>query len=167
LRANKPRILLLLISLGVCWSGESFCGSENQDKVIGIAKAPLRAAANFLEQPFAKFPYGTEVEIISKNGIWYKVSIQGKIGWIPQSALSDRYFVLHDIGKGESASAETYKSEIVTAGKGFSPEYESLMRIENSNLKYSEVNKIEGLECELQSLSEFSKAAGLKSNVLQ
>jgi hypothetical protein len=110
--------------------------------------------------------YGEKIEILNKKGSWAQIRLAGKTGWTHQSALQESFFILKEIGKGEAAKS-TYKDEVVAAGKGFSPEYEALMKSQSPDLNYGSVDEIESWLISVDVLKRFALKGGVKSEVLE
>ena len=141
--------------------------AEEKQLVIAGRKIVLRARPSFLGKAVMQADYGAKVFFIKQEGSWYQVKLNTKEGWVHQSSVQDSYFILKDIGRGNAASKKTYKDEVVAAGKGFSPEYESMMKSKNPDLKYEIVNKIESWKISVEALSNFGKNGGLNSETLK
>lgn len=157
---NKCFSILVVINLISIAAGAN-------DLVIGLQKAPVRKAANFLSGVLGYLEYGDYVEILTTKEPWHSVGFQGQKGWIHQSALANSKAVLKDIGQGKEVSNETYKDELVAAGKGFSPEYEKLYQKENPLLDFAALDELEKRIIKVDEMKKFAKDGELKSSLLE
>lgn len=139
---------------------------EKKDYVVAVQKMVLRDRTSFLGRAIAIGKYGEKIEILSKKGAWAQIKINGKTGWTHQSSLQESFFILKEIGKGEAAKS-TYKDEVVAAGKGFSPEYEALMKTQSPEINYTSVDEIESWLIGTDVLKRFSTKGGLTSEILE
>lgn len=139
---------------------------EKKEYVVAVQKVLLRDKPSFLGRGIATGKYGTKIEILTKKGTWAQIKMAGKTGWTHQSSLQESFFILKEIGKGEAAKS-TYKDEVVAAGKGFSPEYEALMKSQSPDLNYTSVDEIESWLIATDVLKRFATKGGLTSEVLE
>ena len=160
-------ILNKLVLVGFLIFAGFSASAENQQFVISTQKSFLRDKPSFLGKSIAPANYGTKITLLKRSGSWCQIKISNQIGWVHQSSIQDSYYILKDIGRGEAASKGTYKDEVVSAGKGFSPEYESMMKSQNANLKYSSVDQIEAYKISVESLVKFGLTGGLNSEILK
>lgn len=162
---TRNKYIFFIIATLLCAGNTEIYGSEKKQKTAAIAtsKAILRESPNFLSRPTVVVSYGTIVDILEKKGDWIKIRLAQNTGWLPSSALQGSRIILKEVGKGEKTKSSIYDKEITTAGKGFSPEYEAMIKSENPKLNYLEVDKLEKRELAETQLFEFAKAAGVKS----
>lgn len=158
---NKFTLVGLLLFAGL------FVQAENQQFVISTQKSILRDKPSFLGKSIGPAHYGAKVTLLKPSGSWYQIKLNNQVGWVHKSSVQDSYYILKDIGRGEAASRGTYKDEIVSAGKGFSPEYEAMMKSQNADLKYSTVDQIEAYRISVESLVKFGINGGLNSEILK
>jgi uncharacterized protein YgiM (DUF1202 family) len=121
---------------------------------------------DFASTPIASVPEGTELNVETQAGDWYKVEYQGKKGWInrqafgrPQAAASK--FSLSGLLFGKPVK-ETSSDEVALAGKGFTPEVENSYRAKHPNLNFAQVDKVETFTVPPAKLQAFIKAGDLK-----
>jgi hypothetical protein len=141
--------------------------AKDDVKVIAVKEIVVRAAPGFLSKPVFKMQYGDRVEVLGEREIWIRIAENNKSGWIPKSAIQDGFFIQREIGRGKATSDSIYRNEIVTAGKGFSPEYEKMLKESDGKLNYDFVNDLGKREVDEVKLSRFSIDAGLESNVFR
>jgi uncharacterized protein YgiM (DUF1202 family) len=143
-------------------------GYAGQDKVvISVSEAVMRSAPGFLSKAIAKVPYGTPVRILGRDSGWVNIVADKKTGWVQRSALQEAEYVLKDLGRGEKASVDTYKNDVVTAGKGFSPEFESMMKSNGENLNYAAVDEMERFGFKELALFKFARRGRIASDLLE
>jgi uncharacterized protein YgiM (DUF1202 family) len=161
LLALKFAICCLVLSLAISAQAE-----EKKEYVVAVQKILLRNKPSFLGKGIGTGKYGDKIEILTKKAGWAQIKVAGKTGWAHQSSLQESFFILKEIGKGEAAKS-TYKDEVVAAGKGFSPEYEALMKSQSPDLNYKVVDQIESWLIATDVLKRFATKGGLTSEVLQ
>lgn len=136
-----------------------------EDYVIALQSAGLRATPQFFASVQSTLAYGTKVEVLSSEGAWVRVKAGVNTGWIHKSAFTKAGPVMHDLGKGEAAVKDTYKDEVVTAGKGFS-EARTPSSEPATEFKYDAVDEIECRQVNGPAIKKFMDEGGLKSRVL-
>ena len=162
---NKVR-LISMVSV-ILWQLLPIAVSaQEQNVVISSAKAFLRDRPSFLGKSVAAAPYGAQAHVLKVNGDWRQVTIGNKLGWVHKSAIQDSYYILKEIGKGNKTK-DRYKDDVVAAGKGFSPEYEAMMKAEKPSLNYSDVDKMESWKISIEGLAGFGANGGLNSETLK
>lgn len=165
------RKLLALIALFSVVQLKATVGRA-EDMVIALESAGLRAQPHFFDAVQASVPYGAKVEVVATEGAWMQVKYKTHTGWIHKSAFGKADAILHDIGKGEAATKDTYKDEVVTAGKGFNDSRKAASKDEpftketDANLKYEAVDQIENRKVPAPKMKEFMEKGGLESKVI-
>jgi uncharacterized protein YgiM (DUF1202 family) len=160
-RRNLICAFCLIIFL---WQQHGFAG---QDKiVVSVSEAVVRSAPGFLSKAIAKVPYGTPVRILGRERDWINVAFDKRNGWVQRSALQEAEYVLKDLGRGEKATSETYKNDVVTAGKGFSPEFEAMMKSNDNKLNFEAVDKMERFEFKAIDLFRFARRGRIASDLI-
>ena len=147
-KASLFIILIILATFGVAVAA--------QYKVI-TKDAPVRKDNRFFAPVVTRIPYGATVEDQGRQGDWLRVTYRGKQGWIHIGAVQERKVQLLRAGKAREATQE----EVALAGKGFTPEVEKAYREKNPRLKYGEVDEIESLRVDDDSLLAFIRAGNL------
>lgn len=161
---NKVLALIFVLS---CVIGHSeIAQAQEQQYVVAVQKVLLRDKPSFLGRAIATGKYGDKITIVTKKGSWAQIKLASKTGWTHQSSLQESFFILKEIGKGEAAKS-AYKDEVVAAGKGFSPEYEALMKSQSPDLNYGSVDEIESWLISTEVLKRFATKGGLTSEVLE
>ena len=147
-KASLFIILIILATFGVAVAA--------QYKVI-TKDAPVRKDKRFFAPVVTRIPYGATVEDQGRQGDWLRVTYRGKQGWIHIGVVQERKVQLLRAGKAREATQE----EVALAGKGFTPEVEKAYREKNPRLKYGEVDEIESLRVDDDSLLAFIRAGNL------
>jgi hypothetical protein len=163
---NKVLTVLFILSCVLLSAGHVAQAEEKKEYVVAVQKVVLRDKPSFLGRGIAAAKYGDKIELLTKKGAWAQIKVAGKTGWSHQSSLQESFYILKEIGKGDAAKS-TYKDEVVAAGKGFSPEYEALMKSQSPELNYSSVDEIESWLIATDILKRFATKGGLKSEVLE
>ncbi len=160
-------ILNKLFAVVILFLGLNVYG-QSQEYVLSGQKIYLRDRPSFLGKVIVQGQYGQKVALTKKTGSWYLIKLSDKTGWVHKSAVQDSYYILKEIGKGkDAASKSVYKDEVVAAGKGFSPEYESMMKSQNPNVNYKAVDDIEKWYIGVAQLVNFGTKGGLTSASLK
>jgi hypothetical protein len=124
---------------------------------VGVKEAALKNGTGFFAKKTAAVSYGDVVVVVSEKGSWTEVTLQSNRstrGWIHTSSLTKKKIIT---GKTVSASAD----EIALAGKGFSPEAESVFKNQNPEKRYDLVDSIEKIVPDESALSAFISEGSL------
>lgn len=140
----------------------SFSALANSNmKTVALEKAALRSKPSYLSKTVGTLSYGDQCRAVRKSGDWFEVSLRGKKGWLHKSAFGNRKSILKDIGQGAEVAKNSYKDEVVAAGKGFSPEFEKMYQNQNRNLNYHDVDVMEGYQIAPKFIINFARKGGL------
>ncbi|MBF0468188.1 MAG: SH3 domain-containing protein [Desulfamplus sp.] len=108
-----------------------------------VKKGALRTQPSFIGQVIADVGYGEAVQVVEQANGWTRVKVirNGHMGWMHDSALSDKAMSLKSGGlnAGQSATGD----ELALAGKGFNKQVEQQFRSRNPGVDFSWVNKME------------------------
>ncbi len=109
---------------------------------IQVKNGQLRQRPSFLGPVAATLAYGTRVSVTQQRGPWINVDDgQGHVGWIHQSALSEKQIVMNageaDVQSGASGD------ELALAGKGFNAEVEAEFMEQNQDIDFTWVDWME------------------------
>jgi len=164
---NKINALSILFLLFSCLAFGQNRNTPDASGVIAVSEAVLRDGPSFLSKPLFKLRYGTRVNVETNRNGWVQISHERKLGWLPMSTLQDGVYILREVGRGGKTSTSMYKNEVATAGKGFSPEYEDMMKNRESKLNYEDVNALEKKAFETSELVKFARQVRLNSDVFK
>jgi hypothetical protein len=128
-------------------------------KVI-TQEAVIRKDKRFFAPAVARVPFGAALEESGREGDWFRVSYQGKEGWIHRSAVQEPKFQLSSLAGGQAGEAS--RDEVALAGKGFNPEVEKAFRDKNPRMRYDLVNQVQAYRVEDQKLQAFLQAGHLR-----
>jgi SH3-like domain-containing protein len=127
---------------------------------VAVKESPQRATATPFGRVLANLRYGTQVEVLERQGAWVRVKAAGAgSGWVHASALSEKRLALQS-GKGavkSGASAE----ELTLAGKGFNAQVEGEYRQRNRDLNYQWVERMESTVIPTEDLQRFVREGRL------
>ena len=126
---------------------------------VAVRESPLRASASPFGRVVATLRYGSQVEVLERQGAWVRVKAGGSSGWLHGSALSEKRLALQ-AGAGtlkSGASAE----ELTLAGKGFNAQVEGEYRQRNRDLDYRWVERMEALKFSGEELQRFQREGQL------
>lgn len=140
---------------------------QSQDSVVGVALLTLRKSPSFLSRKTGELKYGQKIKILKTRKDWCFITAGSFKGWAQKSALGERESILDDLKRSSAESSATYNDEVATAGKGFSAEYESMLKQKNQKLNFGAVDKMESIELPVKTLLRFKKKGRLQSEVLR
>jgi len=120
----------------------------------------IREDCRFFTPVRANVRYGDVIEVISKDGDWFRVTYKNVTGCIHGSAIKEKKFTLTGIAGSQSGSPTS--DEVALAGKGFNMEVEQSYAKKHPGLDFRTVNKIERYTVPENELFKFIKSGGLK-----
>ncbi len=150
---GKPWIILAGLFLTVSVAFAATVKVITQDAVI-------RKDKRFFAPAVVRAPLGASLQQLGKEGDWFRVSFQGKEGWIHKSALEEQKFQLSSLAGGKAE--ETSRDEVALAGKGFTPEVEKAFREKNPKMRYDLVDQVQAYRVDDQRLQAFLQAGSLR-----
>lgn len=125
---------------------------------VATKENAVRENCRFLAPVKSRVQYGDELEVLSKEGDWFKVKFKNVKGCIHKNAVTDKAVTLSDVStKGHAASSD----EVALAGKGFNPEVEKSYKSKHPELDFNTVNSIEEYGVQEEQLRLFIQAGGL------
>jgi hypothetical protein len=122
--------------------------------------AVIRKDKRFFAPALVRAPFGASLQELGREGDWFRVSYQGKEGWIHKSALQEQKFQLSSLAGGKAE--ESSRDEVALAGKGFTPEVEKAFREKNPKMRYDLVNQVQAYQVDEQRLQAFLRAGNLQ-----
>ena len=155
---------------------------------VSVRKSSLRATPDYLGERVAKVGYTDALQVVAREGDWWKVSHDGKEGWIHTSAVSDTLKQSQGSGGGNGGSsagggfgglslpfggaksapraADTQggkysEDEVTLAGKGFNRDVEERYRGQ-AKVDYASVDAIEKRAPSDKSVATFARKGVLK-----
>lgn len=152
----KVRLFIVLLFIAVP------AVSLGAETVTVITKEnAIRESCRFFAPVKATVHYGDALEVVSQEGDWFQVNFRGVPGCIHKSAVSKESFSLSKLHLTGSQKQSASGQEVALAGKGFNPQVESAYRNQNPQLKFGEVNAIEGYKVSEIRLREFIRSGKL------
>jgi hypothetical protein len=146
-----------IILVGLCLTASvAFAATV---KVI-TQDAVIRKDKRFFAPALVRAPFGASLQEMGKEGDWFRVSYQGKEGWIHKSALEEQKFQLSSLAGGKAEEAS--RDEVALAGKGFTPEVEKAFREKNPKMRYDLVNQVQAYQVDDQRLQAFLRTGNLQ-----
>lgn len=120
----------------------------------------VRAEPKFYGAKLATLSYGDAVQSISSADGWVKITAKNKSGYVPVSSLTEQKIVFSDRGI-DKVKADS--SDVVLAGKGFSPSVEANYKKSGTGGRFDLVDKMEkAAHINDAQLTQFVKSGGLK-----
>jgi|GEM_PF-506904 len=156
------RITLLAASVfcvALMLSGAAEAGRHSKSsrkrgpKRIQVRQIQVKSQPNYLSSTVGKLSYGAEVNVVSEEGNWYRISTPA--GYIPQNAVG------RSAGSVESSQRYAAKGvshdETALAGKGFNPQVESQYKRSSASLAaaYRQVDRVESVKVSDAALKNF------------
>jgi hypothetical protein len=148
--------VIIFITVLICISPEIINAATA--KVI-TRKNAIRENCKFFSPLKSLVQFGNEIELVSKEGDWYRVNFKGISGCIHKTAIKEKKFSLSGLLGGKSR--DTSNEEVALAGKGFSPEVESSYRKKHPQFDFDSVNRLEKIEIKKAELYKFIKEGEL------
>ncbi|MDP3181645.1 MAG: SH3 domain-containing protein [Desulfobaccales bacterium] len=160
---RKPALWLMVLGLAAWLLGPAPGWGETLK--VTQSNQSLYPSADFAGTPIGPVPMGAEVSVVEKAGEWYKVEYQGKTGWLPRQAFpapqTGSKFPLGGILFGGPVK-ETKSDEVALAGKGFTPEVESVYRQKHPEMQFAQVDRVEANRVDEAQMQAFIKEGGLR-----
>ena len=122
-------------------------------------QSAIRESCRFFSPVNATVHYNDVLEIISKEGDWYKVKFKGVQGCIHKSSIEKKSVSLSKLVGSEKQS--TSGEEVALAGKGFNPQVESAYKKENPSLNFRAVDRVESYKTSESKLIQFIQSGKL------
>ena len=111
---RKVLIRLALVSLSVFILAAGYGSVYVQTAATKILKSP-----SFRSEQVAKVTKGTKLNLVEKKGRWYKVSYEGKIGWVSAMTVGSRMpmakISITDKRRGDISKYARRRASVVTA----------------------------------------------------
>lgn len=128
-------------------------------KVI-TQEAVIRKDKRFFAPALVRAPFGAALQESGREGDWFRVSYQGREGWVHKNAVQEQKFQLSSLAGGQAEEASW--DEVALAGKGFNPEVEKAFRDKNPKMRYDLVNQVQAYRVGEQRLQAFIQAGNLR-----
>ncbi len=134
--------------------------SLHAETVTVITKqSAIRESCRFFSPVKATVHYNDVLEIISKEGEWYKVKFEAVQGCIHKSSIEKKSISLSNLVGSEKQS--TSGDEVALAGKGFNPQVEAAYQKENPSLNFRAVDRVESYDTSESKLIQFIQSGKL------
>jgi len=148
---TKVLIVLLVVSAGVALAAPMS---------VQVRNGKVRATPSQLGSVVASVDYGAKVEAGTPEKGWYPVTtIDGKTGWLHESALSKKPIAMK-AGTTDAATGAS-SDEVALAGKGFNEQVEAKLRSEGK-LDYTWVDRMSAFKVDANEMSKFLKEGHLQ-----
>lgn len=149
--ARYMSVVILLMALSfLCFSAAA---QTQKTMSVQVKETHLRAKPSYLGKIVVKAPYGARVTILEERGDWKRTACGNYRGWVHKSSLTTKRIVLT---AGKTSQAGTVgQGEIALAGKGFNKEVENRYRVNNKNLDYTWINRMETFDVTLEQVDSF------------
>lgn len=119
----------------------------------------LRADCSFLSSIKSNLRYGDQLEVVSRDGDWFKALYKNIKGCIHKSAVTEKKVSLSGATSSKTSSAS--EDEVALAGKGFNPQVEDSYKRKHAELDFTKVDSIEKLKISEDELIIFISNGGL------
>ena len=152
----KTKVLIVL--LAVC-AGVALAAPMS----VQVRNGKVRATPSQLGTVVATVDYGARVEAGTPEKGWYPVTtIDGKTGWLHESALSKKPIAMRS-GTTDAATGAS-SDEVALAGKGFNEQVEAKLRSEGK-LDYTWVDRMATFQVDANEISQFRTQGHLAGGV--
>ena len=122
-------------------------------------QSAIRESCRFFSPVKATVHYNDVLEVISKEGDWYKVKFKGVEGCIHKSSIEKKSVSLSNLVGSEKQS--TSGEEVALAGNGFNPQVEAAYQKENPSLNFRAVDRVESYDTSESKLIQFIQSGKL------
>jgi len=152
----KNRLFIIILFMAV-----SSVSLGTETVTVVTKENAIRESCRFFSPVKATVHYGDTLEVVSQEGDWFRVKFRSTQGCIHKSAISKKSFSLSELNVTGSQKQSPSGQEVALAGKGFNPQVEAAYRNQNPQLKFGEVNAIEGYKVFESRLIEFIRIGKL------
>lgn len=157
---GRLKFIVIALAFTVIWVTPNNLLAESNQVYVKVRSTKLRSAPKHWATGVSALKYGDTLTKLEESDGWVKVkSGGGASGYLHQSALSDRKVVLKSSSKFQEAGGDS--SDVILAGKGFSPEVEKNYAAGNSELDFRSVDEMERLRVGEQDLASFISSGKL------
>ena len=155
-----------------CLVSVSLCAAAADTLFVQSAKATIFAAPKFGQAEVAQLMKGTELTALEKNGTWYKVQYQEKVGWISALVIGnhppmDKVTVLTGDEQNIKTVARRRSSGATTAGATRGLAADDRSRENDLAGNFRALRKLEGMTAVESTELEAFIAAGYDKPKLQ
>lgn len=142
--------------LGALCLSSAVAGAPNKGSTITVQvmSTKLMKSPGFLGASIATVVRGDLLTFEEAQKDWYRVTKDGKSGWINKVSVVERKLALSSKPGGGTGGLS--EDEVALAGRGFSPEVEQEYRKRNPNLDFSHIDHIQTLQVEPEALAKFA-----------
>jgi len=130
-------VVLLMVLLLMCIRVQA------REMSIQVREGVLRSSPSFLGAVVTQVSYGERVTVLDSQSGWTKVRADGSSGWIHESALTKKHLTLSAGGADVKTGASS--EEMALAGKGFSSEIEAEFKEQNTDVDFTDVDRMEAI----------------------
>jgi len=143
--------LFLILLAAVAYAAETA-------RVI-VKESAIRSDCKFYSSVKARVKYNDTVEVLSKQGDWFRVKFRNTKGCIHKSAIEQKTFKLSGLlgSKPQGATSD----EVSLAGKGFNPQVENSYKNKHPELDFRAVDRVGGYTVSEGEIQSFIKNGGL------
>ena len=154
---GKTRIALIFLLFFTASSAVLAAGGWRS---VSVRQGALRLSPMPFGKIVASLPYGERVEILTEQGVWFKVreESQGRQGWMHGASLLDRKLTLRP---GETVGPAASEDELALGGKGFNAQVEASYRAGGRRVDYASVDRMEGINVHADEQRLFLRQGGL------
>lgn len=130
---------------------------------LQVKASKLRQAPQHWADSVKDLSFGDELKEVSQQDGWLKVStLEGKIGYVHQTAVSPKRVVFKGQVSPENVAADA--SDIVLAGKGFNQDIEDQLSSTDQALNYQAVDQVEKVGVSPDELRSFMVEGNLSDD---
>lgn len=142
-----------------------------------VKKTSIRADKQFFAKTITQVKHKDTLEVLEEASGWYKVSFNGKKGWVHSAAVGGlkgagekdkkkKKGLLSFLDK-KNDPAKVSRDEVALAGKGFNEKVEKSYKKKNPKLNFSAVDKMEKTTVKEKKLSAFITKGKLEERELK
>lgn len=136
---KKLSLLLLLACLAA-----TLIMAATQTKNVQFRMAEIRDTPDYLGDIIGAVTLGQKVMVLETRGSWVRIEANGKTGWLPANALTEKQVRLE--GGERDASKIASSGEMAAATKGFTKEVETDFKARHPDISFAWIDKVETIK---------------------
>ena len=128
---------------------------------IKVKSTKIRSQPKMWASAVGSVKYGDSVQTLGLTDGWLKVRSAGKVGYLHESAVTEKKVILSARSMTGDGSAD--RGDVVLAGKGFNQAVEKDLAAKDRSLNFKAVDEMERLKVSDSELGAFMRAGQLGS----
>lgn len=148
-----PVVLVCGVSIGVWAAGAKIMS-------VQMKQSELRSSPSGLGSVVTTVKQGDALTVIEEKGMWTKVSLGDKVGWIPSSSLVKGTLKVKAGDKDAQVVASS--DEMSLATKGFTSQVEADFKNQHKDIDFTWVDKMGQIKISAEAMRNFLKQGAVE-----